>query len=101
MKSEKDHTTDPKQRIDNTSTETIEEARRFIVATASLPDYERDEARAGALSYARLEQWKRFPGPLRTWFRQVVNYLDGDGPDPDHWPEPAPWQVSKPPMTRR
>ena len=61
-----------------------------MVATAELPDHERDQARAEALNYARLGEWKRFPRPLGTWFRQVVNYLDDDSPEPDYWPETAP-----------
>ena len=72
------------------STETVEAARQFIVATAILPDHERDWARSEALNYARLGKWNKFPRALGTWFRQVVNYLDGDGPEPDYWPDPAP-----------
>ena len=72
-------------------TETVEAARQFIVATAVLPDHERDQARAEALNYARLGEWHRFPLSLATWFRQVVNYLDSEGPEPEYWPESTPW----------
>ena len=63
--------------------EVVRAAKVFIKETSNLPPYERDQIWAEALHYA----------PVRAWFRQIVAYIDDDGPQPEYWPKAMPWQT--------
>ena len=71
--------------------EAADAGRKFIERTAPLPEYERSQVWAEAMHYSRLGNWDQFPQPLAEWFRQVVNYVDDNGPKPDYWPDTMPW----------
>ena len=66
-------------------------AMKFIEATATLPEYERSQVWAEALHHGRLGCWYKFPPDLATWFRQLIEHIDRDGPRPDYWPSITPW----------
>ena len=73
--------------------EVVRAAKVFIKETSNLPPYERDQIWAEALHYAQLEEWNKIPSPVRAWFRQIVAYIDDDGPQPEYWPKAMPWQT--------
>ena len=71
--------------------EAIEAVKKFIQKTAEMPEYERGQVYAQGLHHARLGLWSKFPEPMAEWFRQMVSYIDDNGPVPDYWPERMPW----------